>query len=225
MIFDTTKQLAKILALLVLTPGCIDTNPSTQAGVATGEAGEWTALFDGQTLEGWHNPYDWGEAWVEDGEIRLRADRKFFLVTDSQYADFELQVEVMLPDTASNSGIMLRANVEPNNVFGYQAEVDPTARAWSGGLYDENRRGWLNPVREDQASVAAFRENAGNAYRHDGWNVYDIRAEGDSILINLNGVRTTAYRDTVDASGHIAIQHHGEAGKVYRFRNIRLRTL
>ncbi|MBK9745040.1 MAG: DUF1080 domain-containing protein [Saprospiraceae bacterium] len=26
---------------------------------------------------------------------------------------------------------------------GYQIEIDPSPRAWSGGLYDESRRGWL----------------------------------------------------------------------------------
>ena len=34
-----------------------------------------------------------------------------------------------------------------------------------------------------------------------------------------------AIRDAEDADGHIALQHHGEKGKTYRFRNIRLREL
>ena len=186
---------------------------------------EWAALFDGETLDGWHNPYDWGEAWIEDGEIHLRADRKFFLVTDTTFSDFEFEADVQLPDAESNSGFMFRAHVEPNNVYGYQAEVDPTERAWSGGLYDEGRREWLHPVRGNDASVAAFRASSGDAYRADDWNNYRIRAIGDSLWIVLNGIQTTAYRDTVDASGYIGIQHHGEAGKVYRFRNIRIRDL
>lgn len=106
-----------------------------------GAAADWRPLFDGRTLDGWHNPYDWGEAWVESGEIRLRADRKFFLMTRESFRDFVFEGEVMLPDTASNSGFMFRANVEQNRVYGYQAEVDPKSRRWSGGLYDEERRG------------------------------------------------------------------------------------
>lgn len=214
------RLLVLVLLLFLLSVGCSDVSSTT--GGSEGGA-DWVDLFDGQTLDGWHNPYDWGEVWVEDGEIHLRADQKFFLVTDAEYSDFEMEASVYLPDTSSNSGIMFRAHAEPNNVYGYQAEVDPTARAWSGGLYDEGRRGWLNPDREDDASVAAFRMQAGDAYRHNDWNRYRIRAAGDSLWISLNGIETTSFRDTVDSRGHIGIQHHGEAGKVYRFRDIRVR--
>jgi hypothetical protein len=201
----------------------------TAAGCATDDtaqpAAEWQSLFDGSSLDGWHNPYDWGEAWVEDGEIRLVGDRKFFLVTDETYGDFDFEAEVLMPEGVSNSGFMFRAHVAPNEVTGYQAEVDPSERKWSGGLYDEGRRGWLHPVREDSASVAAFLEQAGDAFDRYGWNRYRIRAVGETLQIYLNDVLTTDYADTLDRSGHLAVQHHGEAGQIYRFRNIRVRQL
>jgi predicted small secreted protein len=188
-------------------------------------AGEWHDLFDGRTLAGWINPYDWGEAWVEDGEIRMRADQKFFLVTDRGFRDFVFEGELKLPDTLSNSGIQFRSQVEKNRVFGYQAEADPTARRWSGGLYDEGRRQWLHPVRGSAASETAFREGPGRAFRPTEWNHYRIEARGDSLRIYLNGVLTTAYQDSLDREGVIGLQHHGEAGKIYRFRNLRIREL
>ena len=187
-------------------------------------SGDWITLFNGETLAGWYNPYDWGEAWVEDGEIRLRADKKFFLMTDSTFADFEFAGEVMLPDTASNSGFMFRANVEKNRVYGYQAEVDPKARRWAGGLYDEDRRGWLNPARDDSAAGESFRRGPGGAFDPRSWNRYRIVAVGDTLKIYVNGQLTTAYRDAMDRAGPIGIQHHGEEGKIYRFRNLRIRT-
>ena len=196
-----------------------------QAAASAAESAEWQSLFDGETLDGWHNPYDWGEAWVEDGEIRLRADKKFFLVTDTTYSDFLFEAEIHLPDTSSNSGFMIRAHVEPNRVYGYQAEVDPSARQWAGGLYDEGRRGWLHPAKDDEAAGEAFREGPGTAFDPDAWNEYRIRAEGDSLKIWVNGEMTTAHRDSMDREGVIAIQHHGEAGKVYRFRNLRVQPL
>lgn len=184
----------------------------------------WRPLFDGATLAGWSNPYGWGEAWVEDGEIRLRADEKFFLVTDSTYRDFVFEGEILMPEGEANSGFMFRAHAEPDRVYGYQAEVDPSDRAWSGGLYDEGRRGWLHPDREDSASVAAFTAG-GTPYRHGAWNRYRIHAEGDSLKIYVNDVLTTAYRDAEDREGVLGLQHHGEEGQVYRFRNLRVRTL
>lgn len=211
-----------LLAAAALAAGCA---PRGAAAGASAPAGGWRELFDGRTLAGWYNPYEWGEAWVEDGEVRLRADRKFFLVTRDSFADFELEAEVMVPELPSNSGIMFRAHVEPNDVYGYQAEVDPTARRWSGGLYDEGRRLWLHPAQGDSAAGVAFREGPGGAFDPSGWNRYRIRAVGDSLTIHVNDRLTTAYRDTVDRVGVIGLQHHGEAGKVYRFRNVRVREV
>jgi hypothetical protein len=193
--------------------------------VATAAEGEWRPLFDGATLTGWSNPYEWGAASVESGEIHLVADQKFFLMTDEEFGDFEFEGEVLMPDTMSNAGFMFRANVEGNRVFGYQAEVDPKARRWSGGLYDEGRRGWLVPAANDSAAARAFREGPGSAFRATDWNRYRIRAQGDSLKIWVNDVLTAAYSDTVDAAGPIGLQHHGEDGKVYRYRNLRIQEL
>jgi hypothetical protein len=221
MTFARTCFVVLLFAALGL-PACSN---SDSASADTTAAGEWTPLFDGETLEGWTNPYDWGEAWVEDGTIHLRADEKFFLVTEDTYSDFVFEGAVQLPDRESNSGFMVRANVEPNRVYGYQAEVDPTERAWAGGLYDEGRRGWLHPADGDTTAGQAFREGPGQAFTPDAWNTYRIRAAGDSLKIWVNGTRTTAYRDTMDSEGVIGIQHHGEDGKIYRFRNLRIRPL
>ena len=52
-------------------------------------------------------------------------------------------------DPELNSGIKIRSNslaaYRDGRVHGYQVEIDPSARAWSGGIYDEARRGWLFP--------------------------------------------------------------------------------
>ncbi|MEF8846732.1 MAG: family 16 glycoside hydrolase, partial [Bacteroidales bacterium] len=55
---------------------------------------QWVSLFDGQSLEGWENPYEWGEATAEDDEIHLKADKKFFLCTEKEYDDFIFEAEV-----------------------------------------------------------------------------------------------------------------------------------
>ena len=210
---------ALAFSLLATLPACA----TGGAGAAGGDG--WRSLFDGQTLDGWSNPYEWGTARVVDGEIHLVGDQKFFIVTEEAFDDFVFEGEVMLPDTMSNAGFMFRANVEPNRVFGYQAEVDPKGRAWSGGLYDESRRGWLVPAAGDAAAGAAFREGPGQAFRLAEWNRYRIEARGDSLKVWVNDVPTVAYRDTVDAAGPIGLQHHGEDGKVYRYRNLRIREL
>jgi len=196
--------LTSLLALALLAP-------------KTAEAGDAKPLFDGKTLDGWKNPFDWGEASVEDGVIALKANKKFFLVTEKKYKDFELEVEIMLPPGGkSNSGVMFRCHVEKNKVYGYQAECDPSDRAWTGGLYDEGRRKWLHPKDSERGKTKLAQARLG------AWIKYRIVAKGDHLQIFINGKKTTDYRDDMDAEGYVALQHHGENGQVYKFRNIRI---
>jgi hypothetical protein len=191
------------------------------------DADGFKPFFDGKTMDGWHNPYTWGEIEVMDGEIHLTGDKKFFVVTDKKYGDFVFEGEVLLPEGNANSGFMFRAHSEPGKVYGYQSEVDgDTNRGWSGGLYDEGRRQWfISPIKSDKASVEAFRKRAGDAFKRNDWNTYRITCKGNKITIEVNGVVTTDVEDDTDASGVIGIQHHGEKGKTYKFRNLRIKEL
>lgn len=184
-------------------------------------------LFDGKTLTGWNNPYKSGEAKVVDGEIHLTGSSKFFLVTDKKYTNFVFEGEVLLPEGKANSGFMFRAHAAPGKVFGYQTEVDgDPKRGWSGGLYDEGRRMWfISPIKGNKESEAAFRERAGDTFKRNDWNAYRITCKGNKIKIEVNGVVTTDVEDDKDASGVIGIQHHGEKGQTYKFRNLRIREL
>jgi hypothetical protein len=190
-------------------------------------AADMKPLFDGKTIQGWKNPYEWGKIEVVDGEIHLTADKKFFLVTEKKFSDFIFEGEVKLPEGKANSGFMFRAHVEPNKVFGYQAEVDGDVnRGWSGGLYDEGRRQWfISPIKGNKESEAAFKARAGDAFKRNDWNTYRITCIGKKIKIEVNGVVTSEFEDDKDASGHIGIQHHGEKGATYKFRNLKIKEI
>lgn len=129
--------------------------------------------------------------------------RNSFLVSRAIYADFELEVDLKID--GGNSGIQIRSQLkdESSKIFGYQIEVDPSERAWSGGLYDEARRGWLDSNEGKPAALGAFQV--------DGWNHYRIRCEGNRIQTWVNGVPCADFEDDVDASGHIGLQVHGGA--------------
>jgi Domain of Unknown Function (DUF1080) len=133
--------------------------------------------------------------------------------------------DVLLPEGKANSGFMFRAHAEPNKVYGYQAEVDgDAARKWSGGLYDEGRRMWFaSPIKGNAESEAAFRKRAGDAFKRNDWNTYKITCKGNKITIAVNGVVTTDVEDDKDAKG--VIQHQGEKGAVYKFRNLKITEL
>tara|TARA_B100000676_G_C18038129_1_gene823054 strand:- start:28 stop:324 length:297 start_codon:yes stop_codon:yes gene_type:complete len=80
---------------------------SSRVSSVTAAEAKWISLFDDRSIEGWSNPFDWGAFAVEEGEIVLRGDRKYFLVSDHVYRDFELEVELFVPP-GGNSGIQFR---------------------------------------------------------------------------------------------------------------------
>ena len=214
------------LILLLPALGALLLSPASRAQ-APAAAEEFKPLFDGKTLTGWANPYSFGKAAVVDGEIQLTADKKFFLCTEKSYANFIFEGEVHLPAGKANSGFMFRAKVSPGSVTGYQAEVDgDTTRMWSGGIYDEGLRMWFtSPKKDDAGSEAAFKLRAAGAFKRDEWNTYRITCIGNKIKIEVNGVTTTDITDERDARGPIGIQHHGEKGATYRFRNLKIKEL
>jgi hypothetical protein len=113
--------------------------------------------------------------------------------------------------------------IPADRVHGYQVEIDPSDRAWSGGIYDEGRRGWLNNLKDNEPARKAFKQNE--------WNHYRIVCKGDSIKTWINGVPAADLKDDLTAEGVIALQVHGigssqeKVGKQIRWRNIRIKQL
>ncbi len=183
------------------------------------------SLFDGESLEGWVQRG--GEALysVEDGTIVGRTvldTPNSFLCTERDYDNFLLEFEVTV-DPALNSGVQIRSHSTPDykdgRVHGYQVEIDPTDRGYSGGIYDEARRGWLdNPEGNEEAL---------NAFTAGEWNRYEIEAVGESIRTWVNGVAVADLVDAMDQSGFIGLQVHAakEEGLEVRWRNIKLQEL
>lgn len=187
-------------------------------------------LFDGKTLNGWKKTAGSATYEVKDGVIigtTVNGTGNSFLATEKEYKDFVLEVDVMLESAKGNSGVQVRSHFDPegNNgkgkVYGKQAEVDPTDRKWSGGVYDEARRQWLYPL--------TLNPSAGNAYKHNAYNHLKIECIGNEMKTWINGVPAAYVIDTLDHTGFIALQVHGiteasEAGKKVYFKNIKIQT-
>jgi len=130
-----------------------------------------------------------------------------------------------MADTALNSGIQLRSNeYQDGRVYGYQAEIDPVTGGFSGGIWDEARRGWLDDLSGNEAARQAF--IAGT------WNKYRIEAIGNNIRTWINGINCANIIDEANDSGFIALQVHSidvgnrpwTAGVQVKWRNIRIMT-
>ncbi|WP_394171824.1 3-keto-disaccharide hydrolase [Thalassotalea litorea] len=200
------------------------------------------SLLDPQ-LSQFENVYPFGNATMVDGELHLQSESNWFLTTRKTYQDFILTAEIKMPDVTeySNSGFIFRGQIRDLDqgkvVVGYQAEVDPSPRRWSGGLFDQGRRQWLHPehpVRSNRdkdfikSYIANWNEELASTFKANAWNHYRIECRGTEIKITVNGILTTHIIDRKDSKGVIGLQHHGskqlrETGKsdnIVRFRNI-----
>ncbi len=194
---------------------------------ATAKESKWRSLFDGETLEGWVQRGGRAVYTAKDGQIigTTRPDQpNSFLCTQEDFADFELVLEFKV-DPRLNSGVQIRSQSLPDyqdgRVHGYQVEIDPSERAWTGGIYDESRRGWLAPLEGNEAARAAFAQ--------DEWNRMRVLAVGNRIQTWINDVPTADLTDDATSSGFIGLQVHGVGDRAtpleVRWQRLRIREI
>lgn len=227
----------KVLLFILLSAAMIS--------VLKAEEVKWMNLFDGKTLKGWKVLGGKATFRVEKGMIVGTTSTggenyNTFLCTEKEYGNFNLEFEFWA-DENLNSGVQFRGLFSDGLVRGYQFEIDPdrttkyTAqpcnldakgqiipsgkepRSWTGGIYDEKRRGWLNNLTENPEARAAFKPNS--------WNKGRIEAHKDGIRTYINGVLASSMVDYMTPNGFIGLQVHWlkEYKKMeVRFRNIRI---
>lgn len=213
---------------------------------AAAAAQEWETLFDGQTLKGWSQLGGNATFEVCDGAIvgtTAPDTPNSFLRTEKEYGDFILELEFKV-DPELNSGVQFRSCVSDGLVRGYQYEIDPDRttmykalpanldadgreiapgtepRSWTGGIYDEKRRGWIGDLTRNPEARAAFRPGE--------WNKIRIEAVNDCLKTWINGVHAVTVIDYMTPNGFIALQVH--AVPKYKkmqiaWRNIRIQDL
>lgn len=190
------------------------------------EPAGWVPLFDGRTLNNWEQKNGLAHYDVVDGTIvgiSVPNSPNSFLCTKKSYANFELQFEVKV-DRELNSGVQIRSESKPDyqdgRVHGYQVEI--AVDGFSGGIYDEARRGkFLNPEPPTAEIRALLKENA--------WNNYRVLCEGSHIQVWVNGVQVTDLKDEMTQSGFIGLQVHGVGARAEPlrvvWRNLRIRQV
>jgi len=224
-------------ALLIAGAGCQNQCAARSA--------KWESMFDGKTLNGWKRLGGEGLFYVENGAIVAKAvpdAASTFLCTEKNYGDFILEYDAKI-DKELNSGVQIRSHVHEKDIttpylsgqlkkttrtfktgeiWGYQIEIDPTPRAWSGGLYEEAGRGWLQHLADKPAAQKAF--------KNDQWNHFRVEAVGDHIKTWVNSVPAVDAHDSLTACGFIGLQLHyiyqdNQKNKTVRWRNIRIKNL
>lgn len=244
-LFGTDVQIKLLfLSFCLLIVACSE-GPDKKAPDSSGQTNAWEVLFNGKNLQGWEVLGGEGHFYVADsaivGETKMGVPTTF-LATKKHYDNFILALEFKVhPDL--NSGVQIRSNRYKKDttttyrsgsleqrtrdwpagrVYGYQIEIDPSDRAWTGGLYESGGRGWLQPLQDDINAQQAFRQNE--------WNAMRVLANDDSLVTYINGIQTATYTDMLQKEGFIGLQLHGvnnekQAGKKMMFKDIRINKI
>jgi hypothetical protein len=207
--------------------------------LAVAESDGWIELYNGKDLTGWVQHGGKASYRAEGDSIvgeTVPSTPNSFLCTTRKFANFILELDFKV-DPGLNFGVQIRSEVfdtektieaggrtiqiPAGRVHGYQVEIDPSDRAWTGGIYDEARRGWLNDLQNNPVARKAFKPGQ--------WNHFRIECRGDSLKTWLNGVPAADLKDSLTPTGFIALQVHGIGDKPdklqVRWRTIRIKDL
>ncbi len=193
----------------------------------TSQAQQWEPLFNGKNLSGWQQLNGKAKYLVKDNTIvgqPVLGQPNSFLCTKKQYGDFILEFEFRVSD-GINSGVQFRSaatkDYQNGRVHGYQFEIDPSDRAWTGGVYDEADRLWIYPLTTNPRAREAF--------RHNEWNKARVECCGNLIRTWVNGQPCARIWDNYRLQGFIALQVHqvgskDDEQKTVSWRNLRICT-
>jgi hypothetical protein len=194
----------------------------------------WQLLFDGKTLKGWHPsapPQGRGRGnaapqptppgalaqvgsspkpcvtaasqWeVVDGLLMPCGRPTGYLTSDQSFKNFVLSIEFKCGEE-TNSGVFVRS---PQESAGYEVQI------WK-----------QQPAGYNTGSIVATGKTARDyRFKPEEWNHFQITADGDHLVVVLNGETTLDIHDAKFPEGHIRLQYQQFP---IAFRNIKIRTL
>ncbi|MDP6964179.1 MAG: DUF1080 domain-containing protein, partial [Planctomycetota bacterium] len=184
------------------------------------ESPEFVSQLSANSLDGWVHVGGDAKYTVTEGTLRgvgATGDNAF-LHSPREYSDFELTCQVKMT-AGGNSGIQIRSAMDGKRLRGYQIEIDGKDRAWTGGIYDEGGRGWLQEPKGDDYAAARAAMTLGE------WTDIRILAVGDHFRSWVNGVPVCDFKDDARSSGIIAFQVHNGGVTDISWRDIKIREI
>ena len=185
----------------------------------------WISLFDGETLFGW-TPTSKANWKVEEGAIAVSEGEQGFLMTNSEFGDYELHVEFKAPAT-TNSGVFLRTPLKPTDPAKdcYELNIAPDDNPFPTASLVARHK-WEMPW-TSYPPLSTLEESAAPLPTglKEGWFPLMVRVEGDKVKVRYLDSKDYEY-EYVDPTG----LRRGRIGLQFRegpvaFRNIRLKPL
>lgn len=200
------------------------------------------SLFDGKSLDGWHQdiPANDGESepvdafTVRDGVLVSLGTPRGHLITDASYSDYRLVVEYRFPGQPGNCGVLVHAS-KPRRLYDMfpqsmevQLQSGHAGDFWCIGeditVPDMVKRrgpkekwGVEPPMNRRIVNLTDGSENPLGE-----WNTMVIRCKGDAIAVWVNGDLVNDGTGCTATKGQIALQAEGA---VVEFRKLELTKL
>jgi hypothetical protein len=240
-------RLPKCLAVVVTVAMAATTLSPVPADDSKGAEKGWVQLFNGKDLTGWKLPPKPSDQFVGvetkekngkvveyDGKLKNGQVERLWRVEDGtligsghashlfsergDYQNFRYRVEAMINDHG-NSGQYFRTKFGPGFPQGYEAQINATHGdpVRTGSLYPA---GGLGKYRKEITVMNTA------PHKPDEWFTQEVIAEGNHIIIKVNGKTTVDWKDPDNtyAKGHFALQGH-DPGTVVKFKKIEVMEL
>jgi hypothetical protein len=155
---------------------------------------------------------------VEDGKLIGSGPHSHLFSDRDDYENFHYRVEAMINDKG-NSGQYFRTAFGPDFPKGYEAQINATHG-------DPVRTGSLYPA----GGLAKYKDKItvlkDAPHKPDEWFTQEVVAEGDHIIIKVNGKTTVDWKDPDNTykKGHFALQGH-DTGTVVTFKKVEVKEL
>jgi hypothetical protein len=209
--------------------------------------GGWVQLFNGKDLTGWKlHPKPGGQIievlpkekdgkliayygklkdgkevplWRVEGGILIGSGPASHLFSErGDYQNFHYRIEAKINDKG-NSGQYFRTEFGPGFPKGYEAQINATHTdpVRTGSLYPAGGLGKY----KDKITVLNTAP-----HKPDEWFTQEVIANGDHIIILVNGKKTVDFKDPENryTKGHFALQGH-DPGTVVQFKKIEVKEL
>lgn len=141
-----------------------------------------------------------------DGILQISASNQPSQLTSStSYANFILELEYALENQTAQIGFRM-----PEGKGGYQVSLNnsPDTQNPTGSIVNIGRATWMEKTLENE------------------WNKIQLKAEGDHLVVHLNGEKVAETHNKESASGNIVLNvPASDADGVAKFRNARIQAL
>ena len=172
----------------------------------------WLQLNNDYSMFGWQATND--ERWTlcADHQIYYEGQQKGWLMTTTEWTDFELVVDFLASDPEANSGVFIRSSLEPKDPQAdcYEINIAPPTNPYpTGSIVGHKKVAAKEPATEQPKALHRLH----------------IVADGPHIQVQLDGQQVVDFVDNGPhqrLKGHIGLQF--SKGVVF-FRRVLIRPL